>query len=248
MAARRGVLLLFIRFRSAGQSMRKYLLWTIPAVAMALGGPARADMITNLQLYDGGGAPTAIINYTNANGTGMNTVDVYADPQVSYGTTNPMFYCVDLWHDNYIGSSYTITPVSSMAFSESKYTDVDNRIGWLLSQNQSTADERAAVQLAIWYTIDNKPTSGFSMTTSDSTITNDYNNLISFTGYNPSVTYDAQFWQATHDSSNTLYQSLVSEGPSVNVNVSSVPEPNTLVMSFISVLALGLVHWCRGRR
>jgi hypothetical protein len=228
--------------------MHKYLLWTIPAFALALAGPTRADMITNLQLYDGSGAPTAIINYTNANGSGMNTVDVYADPQVSYGTTNPMFYCVDLWHDNYIGSSYTITPVSSMLFAESKYTDVDNRIGWLLSQNQSTADERAAVQLAIWYTIDNKPTNGFTISSaSDMTITNDYDNLIKFTGYNSSITYDAQFWQATHDSSNTLYQNLVSaDGPDVNIN--SVPEPNTLVMSFISVLALGLVHFARAAR
>ena len=77
----------------------------------------------------------------------------------------PLFYCVDLWHDNYIGSSYTITPVATMAFTNSTFSDVDNRIGWLLTQDQSTPDARAAVQLAIWYTVDNK---GFSMSSGDS--------------------------------------------------------------------------------
>ena len=59
------------------------------------------------------------------------------------------------------------------------------------------------MQLAIWYTVDNK---GFSMTSGDSTITADYNALIKFTGYNAGVTYSADFWQATHDPTNTLYQ------------------------------------------
>ncbi len=227
--------------------MFKYLMYTIPAFALALASPARADLITNLQLYDGtSGAPTATIYYTNANGTGSNSAYVYADPQVSYGTTNPMFYCVDLWHDNYIGSTYTITQVSTMAFGTSTFSDVDNRIGWLLSQNQSTPDERAAVQLAIWYTIDNvwnHSLHGFSMSTSDPTITSDYNQLISFAGYNPSTVYGADFWQATHDSSNTLYQDLVSAPSSISIN--SVPEPNTLVIGCISVMSLALFRWWR---
>ena len=86
--------------------------------------------------------PTATINYSGADGTGNYSAYVYADPQVSYGTSVPLFYCVDLWHDNYIGSTYTITPVSTMAFANSTFSDVDNRIGWLLSQDQSTAEAR----------------------------------------------------------------------------------------------------------
>ena len=204
---------------------RKYLCLGVTTLSLLLASPANADSITNLQLYDGSAAPTATITYTNADGTGSNSEYVYADPQVSGGTTAPMYYCVDLWHDNSIGDTYTITQVASMAFANSTFADVDNRIGWLLSQDQSTADERAAVQLAIWYTVDNK---GFSMTSGDSTITADYNALISFAGYNPADTYTADFWQATHDPTNTLYQDLVSAPPGGVVTFASVPEPPSL--------------------
>ena len=52
-----------------------------------------------------------------------------------------------------------------------------------MNQPQNTVDQRAAVQLAMWYTIDNK---GFSYTGGDSTLRTDYNALIGFAGYNPS--------------------------------------------------------------
>ena len=223
-------------------------------VSLVTGSSASGGQITNLQLYDGGNSPTAMIYYTGANGTGSDSAYVYADPQVSYGATAPMFYCVDLWHDNYLGSTYSITPVSSMTFANSTFSDVDNRIGWLLSQDQSTPDARAAVQLAIWYTVDNKPDgalAGFSMSTSDQTITNDYNRLICFSGYNPLENYGAQFWAATHDPSNTLYQDLVS-APGPNFQTASVPEPSSIVMRCGGLVFLaGFIAWrrlCDGRK
>jgi Thioester domain len=234
--------------------MRKLFGPAIAAALLALVSPASGGQITNLQLYDGGGSPTATINFTGANGTGSYSEYVYADPQVSYGTTAPVFYCVDLWHDNYLGSTYTITPVSTMAFANSTFSDVDNRIGWLLSQDQSTPESRAAVQLAIWYTVDNKPDdalSGFSMTTSDSAITSDYNQLISFSGYNPSQNYEAMFWQAAHDPTNTLYQDLVS-APGPDFQQNSVPEPSSAVMGTFGLLFLVRIvsrrHASRGRK
>jgi len=211
-----------------------------------------AGQITDLQFADGvSGAPTATIYYTGANGSGRNSAYVYADPQVSFGTTTPLYYCVDLWHENHVGATYTINQVSSMAFVDSTFADVDNRIGWLLSQVQSTPEARAAVQLAIWYTLDNKPNqslAGFSMSTSDPTISALYDNLVSFTGYNPGVGYGVEFWQATHDPSNTLYQDLVSDPPpgTALTNSAAVPEPSSLVHSFISVLFMvGLHFWRR---
>jgi fibronectin-binding protein len=218
--------------------MPKYCFTLIATALLAFVTAAHGGQITNLQIYDGGGAPTATINYSGANGTGNYSAYVYADPQVSYGTSVPLFYCVDLWHDNYIGSTYTITPVSTMTFANSTFSDVDNRIGWLLSQDQSTAEERAAVQLAIWYTVDKKPSnssSGFSMSTGDSTITADYNQLVSFGGYDPGHTYLAQFWQATHDAGNTLYQDLAS-APGINFYSNAVPEPASLVMGATGLL------------
>ncbi|MGP0064292.1 MAG: Cys-Gln thioester bond-forming surface protein [Isosphaeraceae bacterium] len=205
-------------------------------LSLAAIGTAEAGSINDLQLFDGtGGSPTVTIDYTNADGTGSNSAYVYADPQVSNGTTTPMYYCVDLWHDNYLGSTYTITPVTSMAFSTSTFSDVDNRIGWLLTQPQDTPDGRAAVQLAIWYTVDNV-NSGFSFSGGDATLNSDYNTLISFSGYNPAVNYSADFFQATHDSTNTLYQNLVCEHG--NFNSQSVPEPGSIVMAGIALLSL----------
>ena len=212
------------------------------AIALSLPaiGTAGAGQITDLQLFDGtSGSPTVTINYTNANGTGSNSAYVYADPQVSNGTTNPMYYCVDLWHDNYLGSTYTINPVSSMAFGASTFADADNRIGWLLTQDQSTPDARAAVQLAIWYTVDNihdPQLAGFSYSGGDATLRSDYDTLIGFAGYSPGLNYAADFWQATHDPGNTLYQDLVSGA--VGITTASVPEPGSLVLAGIALLSL----------
>ena len=99
----------------------KSCMTVIAASLLAFVSTAHGGQITNLQVYDGGGAPTATINYSGADGNGSYSAYVYADPQVSYGTSDPLYYCVDLWHDNYIGSTYTITPVSSMAFANSTF-------------------------------------------------------------------------------------------------------------------------------
>jgi hypothetical protein len=216
------------------------LLFGFTLIWMVAAGNATAGQITNWQLYDGDAAPLVTIYYTQADGTGSLSSPAFADPQVSFGTTAPVYYCVDLWHDNFVGQTYTINQVPTISFPNSTFADADNRIGWLVAQDQSTVDDRAAVQLAIWYTIDNKPNpslAGFSMTSSDPTLTADYNALISFAGYNPSTTYAANFWQATHDPSNSLYQDLVTAG--------AVPEPSSIVLSISSVLILAGVQFWR---
>jgi hypothetical protein len=217
--------------------MNARILLAAIGLSLPLIGTAEAGQIQDLQLFDGtGGSATVTINYTNADGTGSTSAYCYADPQVNDNTTAPMYYCVDLWHDNYLGSTYTITQVATMAFSDSTFSDVDNRIAWLLTQPQSTADERGAVQLAIWYTVDNV-NSGFSYSGGDGTMRSDYNALIGFAGYDPAVSDSADFFQATHDSTNTLYQDLVS-APGGNFGVQSVPEPGSVVLAGIAVLAL----------
>ncbi len=155
--------------------MNARILLAAIGLSLPLIGTAEAGQIQDLQLFDGtGGSPTDTINYTNTDGTGSNSAYCYADPQVNDNTTAPMYYCVDLWHDNYLGSTYTITQVATMAFSDSTFADADNRIAWLLTQPQATADERGAVQLAIWYTVDNV-NSGFTYSGGDGTMRSDYN-------------------------------------------------------------------------
>lgn len=218
-------------------------------VLVSLGGPAPAGQITNLQLYDGTSAsPIVTVTYSGANGTGTTSEAVYADPQVSGGTTAPIYYCVDLWHDNYLGSTYTITPTATLAYQTSTFSDVDNRLGWLVNQAQDTVDERAAVQLAMWYTVDNIHTagfSGFSFAGGDAALVDDYSSLITFAGYEPGKTYSAQLWGATHDAGNTLYQDLISAGPTI----ASVPEPGAGILAAVGLgSSLGLYGRRRMRR
>ncbi len=154
--------------------MQKSLFLTISACALLGANQAGAGQITDLQLYDGtAGSPIVTIEYTGLSGSGAIKEEVYADPQVSYGTSNPLFY--------------------------------------------------------------------------SSTITKDYDSLISFAGYNPLKQYGADFWQATHDSSGTLYQDLVSApaGGGVHTDFFGVPEPSSGVLGLVSMLSLGALRWWR---
>jgi PEP-CTERM motif len=209
------------------------LMMALPTLMSLVSATAAAD-ITNLQVYDGSRSPIVTVTYTNIDGTGHNSATTYADPQVSGGTANPLYYCIDLWHENDPGSSYAITPVSSISFADtSTFADVDNRLAWLVNQPQATVDERAAVQLALWYTTDNK---GFSYSGGDRTLYQDYKRLICFAGYNPSVIYGAEFWDATRPAGSSLDQNLIS----------AVPEPSTLLLAALGMVAMVGYHF--GRR
>ena len=223
--------------------MKKFiLLLSIASCLVLTTSVASAGQITlsNLQVVDGASAPVVSITHTNPDGTGsISEGGVYANPQVSGGTSSPLLYCVDLWHDNDIGSTYNLDSVSSLAFASSTYADVDNRIGYLLTQNQSTVDARAAVQLAIWATIDNAG-SGFSYTGGDSTLNSEYNALLTFSNYHPNLDYGAQFYQAATSNQNVAIASASSP------NFLTVPEPSTLVLAVLgAVCVAGL---CRAQR
>jgi hypothetical protein len=210
---------------------------------VSLPASAGAGQITNLQLYDGTSrSPIVTVTYSNADGTGKNSAEVYADPQVSASTKAPIYYCIDLWHDNNLGSTYAITPVSTRSYAAtSTFSDVDNRLAWLMNRAQDTADERAAVQLAMWYTIDDIHTtrfSAFSFSGGDWALRSDYDALIRFAGYDPELHYSAQFWAATHDRSNRLYQDLIS---------AAVPEPDGRILMGVGLLAAVGLHFRRRR-
>jgi hypothetical protein len=85
------------------------------------------------------------------------------------------------------------------------------------------------------------------MTSSDSAVTADYNALISFAGYDSDDFYAANFWQATHDSTNTLYQNLVSAPSGEGVNNLAVPEPGSLWLALMALVVVAAVDFCRAR-
>ena len=226
-------------------------------VSLVLAGAANAGQQTTVTLSDLqvlGGTPTVNITYTNPDGSGSITENgVYAGPQVNGGSMpGPFLYCIDLWHDNYIGSTYNlVTPPSTPLTFPTSFSNPDNMLGWLLTQDQSSSDSRAAVQLAMWYVIDNpgvnNPTDiSFSFTGGDSTLTSDYAKLIAGIGigqgqnYVSTETYTATFLEAT-----TANQNLVSGG---SFEITSVPEPGGLVLGTISALVLaGFYGWRRRR-
>jgi hypothetical protein len=93
----------------------------------------------------------------------------------------------------------------------------------------------------MWYTIDDIHTtrfSGFSFSGGNSALRNDYDALIRFVGYDPEVHYSAQFWAATHDRSNRLYQDLIG---------AAVPEPDGRTLMGVGLLAAVGLHFRRRR-
>jgi hypothetical protein len=72
--------------------MQKYVFLTISACVLACANVAGAGQIVNLPLNQGtAGSPGVTIEYPGANGTGAFAGPLYADPQVSSGTSNLFF-------------------------------------------------------------------------------------------------------------------------------------------------------------
>lgn len=219
--------------RSKRMSTKRILMPVAMLLLISLSGSAGAGQITNLQFYDGtSGSPIVTVTDSEPDGTGRDTAGTYADPMVSRGTTAPLYDCIDPWHDNDLGATYAFAPMTPHPHATSTFADVGNRLAWLINQPQATADDRAAVQLALWYTIDdlpNAPSSGFSYTGGDGPLRSEYNDLISFAGYDQTVRYAANFWAASHDPANGRYQDLIS----------AVPEPGAVLLQGVGLIWLG---------
>ena len=217
---------------------------------------ANADLVNNIGLYDGtSNAPTAWISYTGSNGP----IDVYADPQTatnwtSNGSPIPL-YCIDLVHDNYLGTSYNVNSFNPTFSTTSSDTDAANRVAWALENAVSTAADRGATQLLIWSIIG----PGFSVTwniNSNSALQSTYNALVTEmgSGYNPSTNYlpGAEFLgvdRSLYPSTPPLYQDLAYAVPVPGIHISAVaPEPSTLVIAGLGALGLIGYGWRRRRQ
>jgi hypothetical protein len=230
-------------------------------VSCCISANANAGSITfTPQLYDPTVGFNVNVNYGPNGGlpgaTGQNTS---SSPQIdtsgSFSNLTPV-YCTDMWHDNYLGSSYQVNPSASLSIGDTpnvylpaiSVADAENRIGWLLSHNPNPSDhgaaavdERGAIQLAIWYTTDayHSPWylsglgSSFSYSGGSAGMAGDYDALVSFAGYNPDTHYAADFFAADHNG--VLYQDLVTTNGPV-FHTGAVPEPSSLALGGIGII------------
>lgn len=205
---------------------------------------ARADVgvVTNIGLFGGGSAPI------NANSTiveiaytGNSGVWVYGDAQtatnVTFNGSSVPLYCIDLNHDNTLGSSYA---VSSFTNRNGFSANVLNEIAWTAENAGNTGYGPAAAQLLIWSFLD--PNFKVINWNGDTGLQAAYNQLVSqmATGYQSSTNYlgHAKFYDAAHVPSASMNQDLVF----------ATPEPSTFVIAGLGSLGLVGYGWRRRAR
>jgi hypothetical protein len=112
---------------------------------------ASAGSVQSIGLYDGGNAPIVEIQYSGSSGAW-----VYGDAQTATNWTNSNrssipLYCIDLQHDDYLGSTYQLTEwTDPNSFS----SDAINRVAWAVHNASLAEYGPAAAQLLIWSVID----------------------------------------------------------------------------------------------
>jgi len=204
------------------------------------------SVVQNIGLYDGGNAPIVEIQYTGNSG-----VWVYGDAQTATNWTYPNgsyipLYCIDLNHDNYLGSSYQLTAwTNPNSFS----SDAINRVAWAVDNTALAGYGPAATQLLIWSVIDpNFSVINRNGNTGAGSLEAAYNALDAkmIADYNPATSYLAgvSFYDAVHQPAGNN-QDLAMD-PNYNpFGIQSVPEPASIVTASFGILSLVLLVWFR---
>jgi hypothetical protein len=242
--------------------MRKFCrLSVLSSAGLALGllllpaPAARADLsVDNIGLYAGGSSPidtgSTIIEVAF---TGNSGIWVYGDAQTatnwtySNGGSVPL-YCIDLVHDNYLGSSY---PLTSWTNPSSFTHDALNRVAWAAENASLAGFGPAAAQIVMWAAID--PHFQVINWNNDTALYSAYTAFVSTMNsqYNPSANYlsGAAFFDAVHEPSSNLNQDLVVgiPGGDIHINALGAPEPSTLVIAGLGALGLIGYGWRRRR-
>jgi len=216
---------------------------------------ANADLtVNNIGLYAGGTAPIdPSSTIVEIQFTGNNGIWVYGDAQTATnwtyadGSSIPL-YCIDLVHDNYLGSSYNLANwTNPSSFS----SDALNRVAWAAENATLSGYSPAATQLLMWSVID----PGFkvinwnganSLETAYNTAVTAMNN-----SYNPSKNYEShvEFLDAVHEPQSNLNQDLVVTAlpGGIQIGAQGVPEPSSFVIAGLGALGLIGYGWRRSR-
>jgi hypothetical protein len=216
-------------------SVLLHLGLTLSLLAL-LAGEVRADLnVSNIGLYGGGSTPidpnTTIVEVQF---TGSGGVWVYGDAQTATNWTNPNgssipFYCIDLSHDNILGSSYQLTAWTNP---NSYSCDALNRVAWAADNASLAGYGPAAAQLLIWSIID--PNFSVINWNGDSALHTAFNTMVTAmnTEYNSHTNYSASFFDAVHSPS-TDNQDLVV----------GAPEPSTMLIGGLGAVGLIAYGW-----
>ena len=140
----------------------------------------------------------------------------------------------------YANIDQPLSSVDNTFFTHSSFTDVGNRLAFILTNDLGTTVKTEAAALAIWYTIDKN----FSYTGGNQALRDQYNADIAFTGYNSGTAYgglDAKLFVV--DQSKHKYQNLIGLTP-----YGTVPEPASVVSAVVGLAGMGLFGLRRNRK
>lgn len=204
-----------------------------------LGGAGRADTILTSQFQ---GGPGVTITYstsptttgTKGAGAGAFTAtpvspagsafDAYcASPEITVAGGLQTLQAQSVYYLNAVGQGF---------FQYSAFSDVGNRLAYLLGTYGSvaTTDSKAALALAVWDTMDSQ----FNYTGGSTAVNNLFNTYASFAGYNAATSYFPEAKLLVIDPS-TPYQNLIGIS-----SLNAVPEPASVISACVGLSAAGL--------
>ncbi|APW62151.1 PEP-CTERM sorting domain-containing protein [Paludisphaera borealis] len=208
---------------------------------------AQAGSVTLSSTFQGG--ESVQVKYTGQNSWQSTTAGAFTETPISPGGSAFNAYCVSL--NISVGNgpdtihATTTSPLSSVTnaspyFANSGYSDVGNRLAYLLTQfSATTADQKSAMALAIWDTIDSK----FMYRYATTSIDNLYNQYTSFSNYNSHTAYGGTNATLFVVNANDHYQNLIAL-----TSYGSVPEPASIVSAVVGLAGMGLVGLRRRRK
>lgn len=203
----------------------------------------RADVMLQSQ-FQGGTSVSATYSKPPGTTTKSTTAGAFTATPTSPSGSPFDAYCVSLGisvgsgPDNIkITSVQSLHSVGQSFFTDSQYVDVGNRLEFLLdSYGGGSANDKRALALAIWHTIDKN----FSYTGGTAPVNALYNQFIQFTGYVSGTVYEPNAKLFVVNQGYKPYQNLI--------GLSAVPEPASVVLAGLGLSGVGLIAIRRARR
>lgn len=223
------------------------LVTTLGLLGAARPVSATSIFVSNLELTNGYEIVSLVENGSIVDGNYAGQLDLTANIGTSLdsGSTFHLYgWCVDMFHDIYLGSDsdvYTVASTSTIdtdpgspsgstisSAQAAQITWLASYGNYILANQGPNSDFSAAVQIAIW-----NAEYGYTYVGSDSTLSNDLSNLASLYVTDPGA-YPVDPGTVAFVSQDSVSQGLTGIGPA--------PEPASFVLLAGGLLALGALH------